>query len=146
MDIRGGRRTIHIQIASNLFLGGGSSNLFHTRAQNETTQTGKVKKNARHSIKFSHVSDKVHVFRTDGTHAHDGAGGEVEHGEEHDRQVVGHKGGRAPVAPQEDFPGAKLWGDMTSVEIRTKSNREEKDTYEEYHHGPAHAVPCDIGL
>lgn len=64
--------------------------------------------NVRHRIEFGHVGDKVHLVCLDGGHAHDELGGDVENGEEHDREVVGHERGGGPVTLEEDFPGAEL--------------------------------------
>ena len=64
--------------------------------------------NARHGIEFSHVGDKVHLVWLDSADTHDELGRDVEHGEEHDWEVVGDKGGGVPVAFEEDFPGTEL--------------------------------------
>ena len=63
---------------------------------------------ARHRIEFCHVADKVHILCLDSGHAHDELGADVEHGEEHDREVVGHERDGGPVTREEDFPTAEL--------------------------------------
>ena len=63
---------------------------------------------ARHRIEFCHVADKVHIVRPDGAHAHEKLGGDVEHREEHNREVVGHERGGGPVTREEDFPSTEL--------------------------------------
>ena len=101
------RRTSHVQNASNLFLGGGSSLCTSSAQQPNKRITPEY---ARHRIKLGHVGDKVHLVWLDGACARDELGGDVEHGEEHDRQVVGHEGDDGKVAFEEDFPGAELEG------------------------------------
>ena len=67
---------------------------------------------ARHGIKFRHVGHKVHLVCLDGVCAHEAPGAEVEDGEEHDREVVGHEDHlvrrRRPVTLEEHIPPAEL--------------------------------------
>jgi hypothetical protein len=63
---------------------------------------------ARHRIKFCHVADKVHILWLDDAHTHEELGGDVEHGKEHNREVVGHERGGGPVTLEEHFPSAEL--------------------------------------
>ena len=103
-------RTSHIQNASILFLGRGSSYLFAGSASwaHSPFFTRTTKLYARHRIEFCHIGDKVHIICTDGAHAHDALGDKVDHGEKHDREVVGHERGRGPVTPEEHFPSTEL--------------------------------------
>jgi len=67
-----------------------------------------TKQHTRHRIELGHVADKVHLVCRDGGDAHEKLGCDVEHGEEHDREVVGHERGGGPVSVDEDFPSAEL--------------------------------------
>ena len=74
--------TSHIQIASSLFLGGGSLNLPKgCQSRYAHTAFTTMKWYARYPVEFSHVGDKVHIVCLDGVHAHDKPGGHVEDGE-----------------------------------------------------------------
>ena len=63
---------------------------------------------ARHGIEFSNVVDKVHLVYADSGYTHGELGGNVEDGEQHDRDVVGQELADAPVMLEEHGPAAKL--------------------------------------
>lgn len=109
MSLRlGERHTSHIQNASTLFFGGGSSCLFFWRASYITSPKKKGKKDARHGIEFGHITDKVHLVWSDWACPHEEPGENIEDREEHDREVVSHKRGCGPVALEKNWPGAEL--------------------------------------
>ena len=111
-------RTSHIQNASNLFLGGGSSSLECSIRHQKKER--KQKKNVRHCVKFGYVSDKVHLAWAHRAYTHDEPCADVKHREQHNWQIVSHKGGRRPVSLEEDLPSAKLLG-CTSAASQRKS-------------------------
>jgi hypothetical protein len=69
-----------------------------------------IKRRARHRIKVSHVGDKIHLvcLHDMDMHAHDELGGNVEDGEEYNREVVRYERDGRPVTLEEHVPGAKL--------------------------------------
>jgi len=101
-------RTSHIQNASILFLGGGSSYLFVNVSFVRARVIHETERHTRHCIEFGHVADKVHFICSNGGQAHEELGRDVEHGKEYDREVVGHERGSRPVSLEKDFPSAEL--------------------------------------
>ena len=58
---------------------------------------------------------------------HDELGQDVEHGEEHDWEVVGNEGGGGPVAFEEDFPGAELESQQGSRDSKYEGEAGRRD-------------------
>ena len=79
---------------------------------------------ARHGIKFRHVGHKVHLVCLDGVCAHEAPGAEVEDGEEHDREVVGHEGDGGPFALKEYIPRAELEVSRMTHECRRSREKQ----------------------
>ena len=74
------------------------------RAHDFTT----IRRYTRHCVEFGHVGEKIHLVCLDGVRAHDELGGDVEDGEEYDREVLGHEHAGRPVTLEEHVPGAEL--------------------------------------
>ena len=67
-----------------------------------------IKRHARNHIEFGHVGIKVQLVCLDCVHAHNELGGDVEDGEEYDREVVDHEHAERPVTLEEHVPTAEL--------------------------------------